>query len=280
LASGPLSDTEVERFRTDGFVVLRGFYDLADIVAVQRALHHIIGLVIARHGLDIAQAPFQPDRFDDGFEALCAADRRFGGEVYDAAKLVPAFIRLAASEQNEAVLRQLRGTQIPGFARGGLGIRIDPPREDKYLANWHQEYLYQLRSLDGLTLWSPLVPVDDAVGPVRFCRGSHRDGIRPMHRRLPEQPGPYGLAMCNDDSVVANYPQLAPHSQPGDAIIIDYLTIHRSTPNTGTRTRWSMQMRFFNFAEPTGLDHGWRRSIAEGEDPTAVHPEHHIPQEV
>src|SRR5687768_13616129 len=96
----PLTAEEIAAFERDGFVKVPGFYDIEhEIEPIRRAIYDIIGLVIARHGLELRREPYYPDRFDSGFNELITVDRRFGSEVYDAVKLIPAFVRLSASEK-------------------------------------------------------------------------------------------------------------------------------------------------------------------------------------
>ena len=40
-------------------------------------------------------------------------------------------------------------------------------------------------------------------------------------------------------------------------LLIDFLTVHRSGRNRAPVPRWTMQLRYFNFAEPTGAAFGW-----------------------
>ena len=145
-----LTTEQLEAFQRDGFVVVRGFYEAAEIEPIQRGIHAIIGLVIEEQGLTIEQPPFAPENFDGGFQELIAHDRALGARVYDAVKQIPAFIRLVASTKHEAVVRQVRATDQPAIAAGGYGIRIDNPQEEKFRAGWHQDYPAQIRSLDGL----------------------------------------------------------------------------------------------------------------------------------
>jgi hypothetical protein len=42
-----------------------------------------------------------------------AHDRRIGGEVYDAVKQIPAFVRLVADERHGRLVPQLRATDLP-----------------------------------------------------------------------------------------------------------------------------------------------------------------------
>ena len=270
-----LSADQRARFAADGVLVLPGFYDaVADVEPVQRGIHAVIGQVMARHGVADERPPYQAAAFDAGYGQLIAIDRAYGGEVYDAVKQIPAFMRLVMHSANERVMAELRPGCVPGVAAGGYGIRIDNPGEDRFRALWHQEYPAQLRSLDGIVFWSPLVPISSELGPVVVCPGSHRDGPVPV--RITGQDGrqgAYALALDDESARVARYSQQAPLTGPGDLILLDFLLLHASGHNRARRSRWSMQFRYFNFADPTGRGHGWQGSYAAGVDFRAIHPE-------
>ena len=272
-----LTDAQRRTFAETGLLVVPGFYDLGtDIEPVQRGIHAVIGQVLARHGLPDPRGPCVPADFDRGYLDLLRADRSWGGEVYDAVKQVPAFVRLVAHPAHEQLMRELRPGSVPGIAGGGYGIRIDNPDEDRFRAQWHQEYPAQLRSLDGLVYWSPLVPVTPEMGPVQFCPGSHREGPVPVYTADPNHPersGAYSLMLKDEETLLARYERVAPLLQPGDLVVVDFLLLHASGHNRGGRSRWSMQFRYFNFAEPVGRSHGWKGSFAAGVDFRTVHPE-------
>ena len=264
-------------FHRDGMLIVRGFYNLTtEIEPIQRAVYDILGLVIEKHGLAIVRPAFHPDTFDAGYQAVIAADRRHGAEVYDAVKQIPGFVRLSASPKHDRVFAQLRAGSGPGFAAGGSGIRIDNPNEDKFRANWHQDYPTQLRSPDGLVFWSTLVPITPEMGPVEIAVGSHLDGAVPVYTRdlrNPEKAGAYALTLEDEEARLARYPHVAPLTRPGDLIILDYLVLHASGANRGTRSRWSMQMRYFNYRHPVGVKTGWRGSFTGDRELRALHPE-------
>lgn len=269
-----LSNAQAEEFQRDGLVVLRGFYDTArDIEPIQRGIHRVIGQVMKRHGIADTRAAFSAHTFDEGYQHLIAADRALGGEVYDAVKQIPAFIRLLGDARHEELFRALRPGAIPGIAAGGYGIRIDNPNEESFRAEWHQEYPSQLRSLDGLVFWSPLVPITRETGPVQFCRGSHLAGPHAVTTRTAGKAGAYALRLHDEAALLARHEKIAPLTSPGDLVIVDFLTLHASGYNTSHRSRWSLQFRYFNFDEPTGLAHGWKGSFAAGVDFRQVHPE-------
>lgn len=272
-----LTATQVDMFNAQGYIVLKSFYDgPTEIEPIQRAIHHIIGLVIAKYRLPIEQGPFSPATFDAGYVDIIAHDRRIGAEIYDAVKQIPAFIRLLASEKHERLVAQLRHTQLPGIAAAGYGIRIDNPFEERFRAPWHQDYPAQLRSLDGIVLWSPLVPVTEELGPVQICQGSHKDGLVRLHTHdmdHPDKTGAYALRLENEEKRLARYARVAPLSAPGDLILLDYLLLHASGYNRSARARWSMQMRYFNFDHPSGSQLAWRGSFAAGVRLEDIHPE-------
>jgi hypothetical protein len=274
--NGVLDDSQRDAFHRDGFLVIRAFYDVqADIAPIQLGIRRVIGQVLLRHGITDTCGTAADASFDDDYQALIAKDRSFGGEVYDAVKQIPAFTRLLGKPEHETLFALLRPGSIPGIAAGGSGIRIDNPGEDQYRAEWHQEYPSQLRSLDGLVFWSPLVEMTNELGPVRFCPGSHVFGPHPVHTRASGdgKTGAYAVRLRDEQQLLERYPQVAPLMSPGDLVVVDFLTLHASGYNTSHRSRWSMQFRYFNFADATGMSHGWKGSFAAGVDFRAIHPE-------
>jgi hypothetical protein len=256
--------SDFEQLERDGFVVLRGFYDLEnDIAPIRKGIQSIIQLVASKYGID-APASTPEQAMTEGYSAIAGADRGYGGEVYDAIKQIPAFVALVGSKLNADLFARLRPGSMPGVAAGGYGIRIDNPGEDEYRSWWHQEFPTQLRSLDGLVFWSPLLPVTLDMGPVRVGVGSHKEGVVPIfsdeggHGRT----GAYAVRMQNEAAVVARYPKAQPLTNPGDLLVMDFLVLHESGDNVSTKPRWTMQLRYFNFNDPTGRRLGWAGSFS------------------
>lgn len=273
---GHLSEEQLANFARDGVLIIPDFYREKDIQPIQRGIYDVIGQVMLKNGVTDDRHPFDPATFDEGYSDLIAQNRSWGGEVYDAIKQIPAFLRLAAHPAHEEIFKELRPNAIPGVAAGGYGIRIDNPMEDKYRAMWHQEYPAQLRSIDGVVFWTPLVPITEDLGPVIFCPGSQREGVIPVHYDDPEnvgRSGAYSLRLKDEEVLIAKYQKIAPLTKPCDLVIIDFLVLHASGYNRSNRPRWSMQFRYFNFAEPTGRSHGWQGSYAAGVDFRVIHPE-------
>ncbi|WP_298432872.1 phytanoyl-CoA dioxygenase family protein [uncultured Jannaschia sp.] len=264
-----------DQFQTDGYCIRRGFYDVAsEIEPIRQGIRRIVELIATQNGID-ADCATPEAAMTDGIMAIARADRALAGRVYDAVKQIPAFMQLVALERNDALFRDLRPGANPGIAAGGYGIRIDFPSEDKFKTFWHQEFPAQLRSVDGVVYWSPLLPVTADLGPVELCPGSHAEGIIPVERDDGGvgKTGAYSLRLAGEAERVAAYDKVAPLTEPGDLIAMDFLTLHQSGVNRASHPRWSMQFRWFNFDDPIGRRIAWAGSFAAGVDFEAILPE-------
>jgi Phytanoyl-CoA dioxygenase (PhyH) len=255
-----LSEKQRADFFQNGLLVIKQFYDVKkEILPIQSAIYEIIG-------------------FDEGYTELIAVNRQYGGEVYDLVKQIPAFLRLISSTCGEQLFCELRETDLAGIGAASYGIRIDNPFEEQFRSQWHQEFIFQPQSMDGLVFWTPLVPILLEMGPVVVCLESHKDGLckYSKSKSYSQKLGAYKIGILNDEKVAARYHQAAPLTEPGDLIIMDFLTIHQSGFNVSNRSRWSVQSRFFNFRDPTGMRIGWQASVTAGTDIEAIFPEHFV----
>lgn len=262
-----LTQTQIEEFNSQGYLILRNYFDVdTEIEPIHRALFKIISLIIERDGLNIEVGPYQAENFDCAYLKLLAKGRHYGGEVYDLAKQIPAFLRLICSERLQELFSSLRHDVLPGIGKASYGIRIDNPNEEQFRSQWHQEFLFQPQSKDGVVFWTPLVAVTEEMGPVMLCPQSHKAGLLPVESDGSYQgkSGAYKLGLRNEQEVIEQYEILQPTTEPGDLILMDFLTLHQSGFNTSNRARWSIQSRFFNFNEPTGKKIGWLPSVVDG----------------
>jgi len=190
--------------------------------------------------------------------------------VYDAMKRLPSYVQLTASAKHAEVAKQLLRSEFVGFAPRGYGIRLDHPGEDKFLTQLHQDYTSQLISPRGVVFWSPLRKVTKELGPVVLYPGSHKLGVQRIEKR---GEGSYGLHLPNDEELRRQFTAIAPEPDVGDVVAVDYLLLHESSPNRSNRTRWAMICRYFDFHEETGIRHGWKGGLAEGNSFETIHPE-------
>ncbi len=262
-------------FATNGYVIIKNFYDpIEQIEPIRQNIRWIIETICKKYNVKAPTSTVE-EALGSGYMTLAKANRTWGGEVYDAVKQIPSFMRLVCDAKNSQIFKTLRANSVPGLAAGGYGIRIDAPQEENYRAPWHQEFPAQLRSLDGVVFWSPLIPITKELGPVEIAVSSHREGLVPVHTDDAGigKKGAYALRLDKEDERLARYKQIAPLSEPGDLILMDFLTLHQSGKNVTEIPRWSAQFRYFNFAEPTGIELSWPGSFAAGQDFAELLPE-------
>jgi ectoine hydroxylase-related dioxygenase (phytanoyl-CoA dioxygenase family) len=261
-----LSDGARDAFASKGYVVLPGFYDpRADIAPIQEGIRRIVALACRKYGVD-APTDTPVEAMGVAYPRLIAKNRAWGGEIYDAVKQIPEFLRLVTQAANSEAFKALRPESVPGIAAGGYGIRIDNPGEEKFRAQWHQEFPSQLRSVDGIVFWTPLLPVTADMGPVQIAEGSHAEGIVPVYEddAGAGKTGAYALHLDGAEERLKRYKIVAPLTTPGDLVLMDFLTLHQSGHNVSSTPRWSIQFRYFNFADPVGIRIGWKGSFAAG----------------
>lgn len=262
-------------FARDGFVILRGFYDTrTQIEPIRENIRWIIETLCHKYGVN-APTSTVDEALGPGYLALAKANREWGGEVYDAVKQIPAFMRLVCDTRNAEMFASLRKDSVPGLAAGGYGIRIDAPYEERFRAPWHQEFPAQLRSLDGIVFWTPLISVTKEHGPVEIAQSSHNEGLVPVHTDDAGigKSGAYALQLDKEEERLGRYKRMAPLTEPGDLVLMDFLTLHQSGKNMAESPRWSIQFRYFNYADPTGIDLSWQGSFAAGRDFAKILPE-------
>jgi hypothetical protein len=269
----PDVDAAVERYDEDGVALFSGFLDVPTFFApLWEQICAVLDLCRAECGLPASEG----EEFDGGLPELVAKHRPVAGKAYDAVRKLPAYYAIATSPEVWELVGRLIGTDLPGWYSQGSGIRMDHPGEDRFLSPWHQEYVFHLNSLDLLTLWIPLVPVDETVGSVIFAPGSQREGLLPVYLDDPlntNRNSAQTSEIADLDRYLARYPETSMDSASGDIVALHGLTLHRSRPNASPRTRWSMQLRFFNFRDAQGRRTYWTGGMTAGVDLGTIHPE-------
>jgi hypothetical protein len=109
----------------------------------------------------------------------------------------------------------------------------------------HQDFTYNRHLRDFITVWVPLVDIDDQVGGLILYDGSHLGG---SVDHAPDGPWAHGLTKPAD----LPYDKHPVHMKVGDALLFPPLLIHESAPHCSpTRLRYSIDFRVFAAPEDT-----------------------------
>jgi ectoine hydroxylase-related dioxygenase (phytanoyl-CoA dioxygenase family) len=134
-----------------------------------------------------------------------------------------------------------------------------------------------MSSLHGVVAWFNLVPVTRAMGPVRLAEGSHHEGLLAVRCLDPMNASKnYTTTFVIPDveSIVGKYPVVSYETGIGDVVFLDFLLLHESGWNrSGSASRITCQVRYFDVDHPTAIAHSWKGGWQEGGDFTQLHPD-------
>lgn len=243
MASQPLRAEQVESFRRDGVIHLRGAVD-QDLVA----------------------------RMIEAVDEVMANPSRFGGSMTRPGRPGDFFQDRHLHPDNPTFRELLRDLPLAATAAQAMAserIRIyfdhifvkEPGTEENFV--WHQDRPYW--AVDGTQIcstWVALTESDVASSALQFVRGSHRwdRTFRPEYPALEgrspedvEQALWRGVAdhlRSFDEACPAfeddpdTYDVIGFDVEPGDALLFDFRTVHRSGPNAGARRRAAISWRW------------------------------------
>ncbi|MBV9450230.1 MAG: phytanoyl-CoA dioxygenase family protein [Streptosporangiaceae bacterium] len=237
-----LTDDQHAAFERDGFLVVRGLMPPA-------VLDRIAGV------------------FSDAVDTLALRwrDRGLITDTYAGLPLTERYLRILRDGGNQLrvhgawrrilvsrpVFELWQRPELLGPARSLIGDELyalqawnGRPRDPlgrTLPVGWHQDAHYYKNWGDAhgplISVWIPLVPVDESSSCMQYVGGSHRRG------RIEPSLTPTGEFVVAETEVDA--PRICSAvMDPGDVVFFTDTTLHRSTPNTSDRVRWSIDIRF------------------------------------
>jgi phytanoyl-CoA hydroxylase len=202
-----------DAFERDGFVIVRQLLDPPEFDELRASLDRYIRAVV----------PVLPDShaFYDATgrpETLKQMQHMGGDPFFRDYRKQPKWLGLA-----RALLGEDAEVQEPEWFNKPPGTNhLTPPHQDNYYFN--------LKPPQVLTIWMALDAVDNGNGCLRYVAGSHRRGIRP-HGRSNVLGFSQGIIDYGPDDQAR---EVAIHLQPGDVVVHHGNTIHRAEANRST----------------------------------------------
>lgn len=221
-------DSDIQRFRDDGFLIVRNFF----------TLEHARSLIT---GWQLAQAEIQSQTRN-----LQRSDRFVSGtlpseigQLYQHESLVDATKTLLQEENIALYMSRLL---------------VKDQQWNGSVAN-HQDMPYFHGSLDKLSIFVPLQPHNEATGGLRYIRGSHRFGN-------------LGVRGTIDTAQFPAMDVVTPSLEVGDVLFMDFLTWHYSEEATVQSDRPILQLAYqsakdgsyFQLPQPTLVCGQWQTS--------------------
>jgi hypothetical protein len=249
----PLTDEERACYEEDGFVVLRDVVprDLRD------RLRQVLAAEVERLAVE-----WRADRLVDDTHDSLPFETRYAGLRRQLPAAVPtAWRKRLVSRpiyelwQRPELLGRIRtivGDEV--YAHGIWSARPREPHTAVQKILWHQDahYYKNWAPTDGklVSLWFPLVPVDQRSGCLQFMPGSHNRGW--IHRTMGwvEPTGGSTVLFTVPDETLREFTPYSAVMNSGDAVLFSDTTLHQSLHNVSEYVRWSIDIRFGEATQP------------------------------
>jgi len=216
----PLAAEEIDRYRTDGYVVPRFRLPDAYVNALREALDALI-------------------RDNPGVRPEKLVSAHIEGDNKEGVRGSRAFLELAMHPPILDLVEQLIGRDIILW---GCHV-FCKPAGDGYETPWHQDgHYWPIRPLANCTAWVALEPSTRANGCLRVIPGSHRD--KRLHEHLHEDRTDLTLNQRMAEGTFDESTAVDIELQPGELSLHDIYMIHGAQPNRSAQRRTGVALRY------------------------------------
>lgn len=267
----PATQQAKKLYDQHGCFLARNLFTIDQLSPITAFAEALVDAIYADAGLK--RPPGQA--FQESIVDLAKINRKLVGRLYDAGPRMLAVHELAVDRRMVGLAKAMIDTDL--IASSDINaMRVDLPREDKYLFDWHQDYPYVLDSLDGIVFWVPLQDVGEENGWLTLALGSQKLGLLKMAVDDPDNSANNRTKSMRiaDPSVADRFTKVQLPVRYGDALVFNTLLMHASGPNRSSQARCTIQFRYGNFLHPTAIKTGWPKAMRDGAVFHAIHPDH------
>jgi hypothetical protein len=193
--------------------------------------------------------------FDSYINYSYKKKNNFNSRFYEVVKKLASFQNLIFYKKNFFLLNQIDRNAKWGMLNKAFGFRFDYPRDNKFTTQLHQDYTSNLGSSSGFVFISSLSKIKKNDGAIKVYPGTHKLGlqkikviknkkIRKTRRQL----------LADATKIKKKFKFNYVYMNPGDLLILDFLTLHESSQNKSTRTRITFISRYIDFFSGTGTE--------------------------
>ena len=217
----PLTAEQIETFRTQGHVLLRGVCTPEEVAAYREVI------VEASRNLNAEKRKLE-ERDTYGKAFLQTLNLRLQSEGVRKFVLSPRFGRIGAELMGVDGVRIFHEQSLFKEPGGGL-------------TPWHQDqYYWPLEGLTTLGMWMPLVDCSEEMGVLKFASGTHKRGFLGQHQISDESQITYNQ-IIEDEKI----PVVFSGMKAGDATFHYGWTLHGAGPNRTNTLREAMIVTMF-----------------------------------
>ena len=250
--------TQLDEFRTNGFVVLRSAIPRQRVTRVRDALARIICTMADRVGIAVAGDVDSDELIDTVLPKIYAANPRAGGFVFDTISSHSCLYALYHWPPILSASARLLGVEEAEMVENRPNFILQAPGDCRRINGWHQEspYMSDFFSPEKTVFaWIPMSNVTAECGAIWVVPGSHRDGMLPHHTNaigghMDRDWDENGEAFLKKSQFEVDK-AIQIDGAIGDLVILDFNVVHKRGLNAGPTTRLTGIFRLGAF---TGRD--------------------------
>ena len=236
-----IDQAHVEAYRNDGYLMLPGMFDDAALQPVHAAVDAEVDRLADRfYRAGKVSSRFADEPSNRRLVLLCE-EARESVRIWELRTRAAVTAELYDFVRHPALLDMMTALLGPEVAwTGSFAVRVKLPEREETAFPWHQDTQYYgnpTQHLHVISVWIPLVDVDERNGCLHLLPGSHQWGL---------------LGGARDaERVVRMFEDVEQRAKPvvlpmrrGDVLAFSNLTCHASTLNTTDEMRWSVDLRY------------------------------------
>lgn len=237
----------LKEYQDNGFVILRDFINKSKINDLEDSIKSQILFHMKKHDIKI-----DSDFYNKGIIEmnLIRKDKaKFDSiqVIYNLIRKLPELYNIIGDKDLIDKVRLLSGleeSQSPYIWESFC--RIDPPKDNSFDLNWHQESYFTIPNSNSVQLWAPIINKVDLrnTGTMSAIKKSSKLGEQ-QHYIITKHN--YVHEGIKDDQVdMLGLEQVNFEMNPGDILLFHENLIHRTYHNTGSKVRFTMIANYSN----------------------------------
>jgi ectoine hydroxylase-related dioxygenase (phytanoyl-CoA dioxygenase family) len=273
-----LTPQQIDRFQTDGYLVVENALTDADLAPVIREYEARIDRRARElHAAGKLSRLYEEEPFERRFACICRETMEVYPEMdimFHRGKAAFDFLR------NDRLLDMVEcfvGPEITcspiQHIRAKLPAALTPDLQgkgDTHVAPWHQDMGVTWADSDPyfiLTVWIPMVDASPENGCMEILPGIVGQGLLPHHTKA-------GVGTTVIPEALPDTASVPLPIKKGGVIFMHKEVPHRSTPNRSDTVRWSMDLRYQKTGTPTGRPFHPEFVVRSRENPSSVLTDH------
>lgn len=251
-----LTPQQIDRFHTDGYLVVENALTDADLDPVIREYEARID----RRARELYAAgdlsrTYEEEPFDRRLVSICRETMALYPEMDIMHHRGPASFEFLRNDRLLDMVEAFVGPEITCSPIQHIRAKLPDSfagalegKGDRHVAPWHQDMGVTWAEADSafiLTVWVPLVDATVENGCMEILPGVVGQGLLPHHTRK-------GVGTTILPAVLPDIEPLRLPIRKGGVIFMHKEVPHRSTPNHSETVRWSMDLRYQKTGTPTG----------------------------